>query len=865
MRPTFALLFHHILPLSIIFAAPAPAQDTTSTSLPPQSTICGDIVSSCNDSFTARQAYDCLTSVPFDPAVATNFIRYYNDTIQFQSTLAFLKSPPSSYQQPAIDVQAGLQRIQDDINNAVFSNQYAFEATLQNLVYSAHDAHFQLQSGILDAFTFLSPYSIVSLSEDSVQIPKLYIVDDISLQQSDSTFTPSAITTINGQDVTDYLSQFAAANSVGNVEPNADWNDLMASWAAYIQDDYSILEAYVEFFPGDSIAIGFENGTKLNPVSWQAIYNSPGPTGPLSTGGDFYNFFVLGFYPASYDPDAPDPCATSDNASAAAPTSAAAAAAATSTSSSPTSTSLSEATPSVTSFPDSAYPNETDIFQPNLYPSGGGFLTGYLLKDISTAVLSIPTFDMQGDDIQTFSDTVQTFLDAAHAAGMSKVLIDLQQNLGGDTLLAVDTFKHFFPSNDTFRGSRLRAQPFADVIGNTLTNYYQDGQSTNSSAYDALSGSEFVSTDRIDVETNQNFTSWAQFFGPHPFNGDLYTTVQRENISDTLFDNQTLGINIYGASVPATSPQLFDPKDVILLTDGLCSSACAVFVEMMHHEAGVKAVAVGGRPSPGPMQIASGTRGAQIYLAQNIDDDISVTEILNATTTELLPNRTTDTWIEFLSVNLRDQVRREDFEADGTPVQFLYDAADCRIFYTADTWFNYSQLWRYAVRAIDDPLSLCVKGSTGFAYTSVTGLTTTPPISSPKSDYNASLTYGTSNQFTNFLPPNLELAKYMQSSVNSGLTRVPTTKKACNNHGKECTPGRCQKEKSEGRSGSFNGRTFEFKSGTCPTNTAASSGYAGLSTKVDEPAEIIGDGGVKKEVSSLGNIIWRVWGKASRR
>ena len=864
MRLTFALLFHHILPLTITFATPAPAPDTTSTSPPPQSTICGDIVNSCNDSFTARQAYECLNSVPFDPAVATNFIRYYNDTIQFQSTLAFLKHPPSSYQQPAIDIQAGLQRIQNDINNAVFSNQYAFEATLQNLVYSAHDAHFQLQSGILDAFTFLSPYSIVSLSVDGVQTPKVYVVDDISLQQSDSTFTASAITTINDQDVTDYLSQFAAANSVGNVEPNADWNDLMASWAAYVQDDYSILEAYVEFFPGDSIALGFENGTKLDPVSWQAIYNSPGPTGPLSTGGDFYNFFVLGFYPASYEPDTPDLCATSDNASATSPTSAAAAA--TSTSSSPTSTSLSEATPSVTSFPDSAYPNNTDVFQPNLYPSGGGFLTGYFLKDISTAVLSIPTFDMQGDGIQTFSDTVQTFLDAAHAAGMSKVLIDLQQNLGGDTLLAVDTFKHFFPSDDTFRGSRLRAQPFADVIGNTFTTYYQDGQSPNSSVYDALSGSEFVSTDRIDVETNQNFTSWAQFFGLHPFNGDFYTTVQRENISDTIFDNQTLGININGASVPATSPQLYDPKDIILLTDGLCSSACAVFVEMMHHEAGVKAVAVGGRPSPGPMQIASGTRGAQIYLAQNIDDDVSVTEILNATTNDLLPNRTVDTWIEFLSVNLRDQIRREDFETDGTPVQFLYDAANCRIFYTVDTWSNYSQLWRYAVRAIDDPFSLCVKGSTSFAYTSVTGLTATPPPpSSPMSDYNASPTYGTSNQFTNFLPPNLELAKFTQSPILGGLERVPTTKQACNNHGKGCTVGRCQNRQSEHRTGIFNGKTIEFESGTCPVNTAASSGYAGLSTKVDEPAEIIGDGGVKKEVLSLGNIIWRVWGKASRR
>ena len=243
-----------------------------------------------------------------------------------------------------------------------------------------------------------------------------------------------------------------------------------------------------------------------------------------------------------------------------------------------------------------------------------------------------------------------------------------------------------------------------------------------------------------------------------------------------------------------------------------------------------------------------------------------MTEILSATTNDLLPNRTVDTWIEFLSVNLRDQIRREDFETDGTPVQFLYDAANCRIFYTVDTWSNYSQLWRYAVRAIDDPFSLCVKGSTSFAYTSVTGLTATPPPpSSPMSNYNASPTYGTSNQFTNFLPPNLELAKFTQSPILGGLERVPTTKQACNNHGKGCTVGRCQNRQSEHRTGIFNGKTIEFESGTCPVNTAASSGYAGLSTKVDEPAEIIGNGGVKKEVSSLGNIIWRVWGKASRR
>lgn len=239
----------------------------------------------------------------------------------------------------------------------------------------------------------------------------------------------------------------------------------MSSFASYIQDDYSIFEAYVEFYPGDYITLGFENGTILDPEPWIAVYNSPGPTGPLATAGDFYNFFVLGFYPASFDVNAPDPCAAVVN------TTNSSNFTATSTSSASANTSSVAAEASATSWSDTPYPTHADIYQPNLYPYGGGLLTGYFLENISTAVLSIPSFSMSGDDVQSFSDTVQEFLDASHAAGMQKILIDLQQNLGGDTLLANDTFKHFFPPNDTFRGSRLRAHPQADVIGNTFTAY----------------------------------------------------------------------------------------------------------------------------------------------------------------------------------------------------------------------------------------------------------------------------------------------------------------------------------------------------------------------------------------------------------
>lgn len=107
--------------------------------------------------------------------MASRFLKYYNDTLQFQTSLKYLKSPPPSYQQPAVDLVRGLEKIQEDINNALFPNQYTFEAVLQNLIYSAHDAHLSLDAGILSAFTFASPYDIVSVSSDGQQLPKVYV------------------------------------------------------------------------------------------------------------------------------------------------------------------------------------------------------------------------------------------------------------------------------------------------------------------------------------------------------------------------------------------------------------------------------------------------------------------------------------------------------------------------------------------------------------------------------------------------------------------------------------------------------------------------------------------------------------------
>lgn len=250
-----------------------------------QPTICGDIVDMVNQGFAyfyASDAFACLTSVPFNPAVATRFLDYLNTTVQFQSTLAYLKDPPTGYQQRPVDVQSELQVIKNNVASGNYNNQYAFEADVQLLLHRTHDGHVSLSSGALAAFYFLAPFSITSASPDGKALPKVYMTDDI-IAAPQQGWVPSAIRTINGKDTVDFLTELANVESFGGIEPHADYNQLFSSPALDIQGDISILDGYLTFYPGDELSVTFENGTTID-TYWLAIYNEPYPTGPLTTG-----------------------------------------------------------------------------------------------------------------------------------------------------------------------------------------------------------------------------------------------------------------------------------------------------------------------------------------------------------------------------------------------------------------------------------------------------------------------------------------------------------------------------------------------------------------------------------------------------
>ena len=619
--------------------------------------------------------------------------------MQFQSTLTYLKSPPTGYQQPAVDFQQGLQLIQDHINQGYYRNEYAFEADLQHLIYSVHDGHVNLYAGVMNVFSFGSPVDLVSVSLDGKQVPEIYLIDELLASRREG-WTASPIITINDVEVVEYLTEFAALNSIGMVEPHADWNQLMDSPALDIQGVYSTFAGVATFYPGDRLHFGRRNGSVYE-TRWWALYNSPGDTGPLITGGDFYNFFVLGFYPASYDPSSFND--TSDDPS----------------------SSVSD-TYSWYEISD-AYPEYADLAQPDLAVDGAGILTAYFLHDISTAVISIPSFYEYGDAIGTFQNFTSDFVNKAQQQGMTKVIIDLQQNGGGDTVLAFDTFKKLFPRTEPFAGSRMRAHDKADVLGSAITGYWENPDIDEYLEW-TLAADEWVATDRLNAETGQNFSSWAEFFGPRTYNGDNFTLTERYNLSSYIFDVEAFagyipsGYSINADALPDSQP--WAAEDIVILTDGQCGSACALFVEMMTHDAGVRTIVAGGRPVSGPMQAVSGTRGARSYSSYSLDAEIAFASAVDGTAEAQLPqNRFTDLEISFAGFNLRDQIR----ESGTVPLQFLYEAADCRIYYTVDNFHNFSRLWRDAASATWKDTSLCVEGSTGYTPSGNSSATKAPP------------------------------------------------------------------------------------------------------------------------------------------
>ncbi|KAI9646254.1 hypothetical protein NHQ30_005694 [Ciborinia camelliae] len=638
-------------------------------------------------------ALECLQSVPLDVQRSSDFIDYIEPFWQFQSTLAYLKDPPVGYTLPGADMLGGLAEIKENINSGYYANQWDFEKDLYALGnILPHDFHVNLPLPLMNVFSFFTRDGpLVSISSNGLAMPELYFKYDLDKQRNmtlskTENWTASPLVQVNDQNATLYL-EFLSQNTGVYQDNDANYNQVFYSLpnlAFFGSSGLFTSGGYLYGFPADSITYTFANGTVVNATT----HASTGVNfTSITSGQDLFNAV-----------DLPKPESTTSSSSA---------------SDVRENIKTKTAARSITSL--SGYP-QSIVMHP------AGYTSGYFLEDTMTAVLVMQGFidphETDGKAAVEQQRVISKFLAECKKEKMEYLIVDVQANGGGDVFSGYDAFKQIFPTLEPFGASRYRATPLVNYMGSIFS---------GAGTYDARHDYLFQTQSELDGN-GQPFQSWNEE-DPNTFiYGDNFTAELRYNLSSLVTMSQSGGINVTGyLSNSDPPPAVFNASNIVMLMDGGCGSTCATFAEMMKAQGGVRSVAVGGRPQPGPQQGVCGSKGAQVLSFNGVVSEIEALPDAQASylqkglplpdypAAEYMPNikanaslGSTSTLMSRGRFNLRSSMHAGD--ETFTPLQFQYEAANCRLFYTKEDIYNITGLWA-RVQSVVWGGQPCVAGS----------------------------------------------------------------------------------------------------------------------------------------------------------
>ncbi|KAK3618254.1 hypothetical protein LTR56_003843 [Elasticomyces elasticus] len=633
--------------------------------------------------FDAGLAMACLQSIPVDVDGDIQEILGLKVLVQFQSDLAYLKDPPPGYLYPGVDILGGLDAILADVQAGAYKSDYDVQLDLYKLVTSAYDFHFNWVPDLVDVFGWMREGKLISLSSDSVSLPEVYDFQDLHAfgphNFSSSSYTPSAVTNINGVDSETWLNEFAALNPWDH-DPDANYNNIFVNIPRAAVTDWwggSYIAGWL--YQGDDTVLTFANDTVRHVHTYA---RTSCDLSGVTDGPSFFRQCTSQKHPtikhregASRD--------SSQNAYTPVPTA------------------------------DWSLRRPRRSLQPFVTTSDMT-LAGYFPPDQpDVVVVACPSLGPANN--YDFQNAFGLILATARLEGKSKLILDLRGNGGGIVRMGYDMFKQLFPGKVPYGSANLAAFPLVNALGNITTYQMAINNWTDRNAM------PLVDYDVIDDLTISltHYDSWADFYGPVQRNGGNFTNLKRYNMTDRYsFGTSPVG---YGNDI-RPQPQTFASDDIVILSDGFCGSTCSLFAEFMKTQAGVHAIAVGGRKQHGPMQFVGGSKGASDVPMRLIAfSALHALEV--ATTAQLaLAGPYTDseksvkhaltripTWGR-ARVNFENNIREGDDSV--TPLHFVYEAADYRFFYTSAMVLDQSLVWKraYDVRWNNGS---CVPGSTG--------------------------------------------------------------------------------------------------------------------------------------------------------
>lgn len=532
-----------------------------------------------------------------------------------------------------------------------------------------------------------------------MSIPEVYLYSDImAATVGNGTFTPSPIELIDGRNSTEYLLEWSQYGSLQ--DRDALWNNMF-----YLLQTVSLGSAGSGtgtfsgggrgrwIYPGESTTLKLANGTSITTENFARVLV---PFDNITSGADIYRQF---FIPAEIN---------------------SALELATSTSAAPTSTSSSATSSSAApTIPAPGFPSPIARTGNNL--NSGYFLEGEGYDDV--AVSSLASFGQSTPDPGDFQAVNTYLINQAVAHNKTKLILDLSANGGGIILQGYDLFKLLFPSILPYGATRFRAHEAIDYIGQESSYFGGLVSRTldlNDTAVEIVSSYANYRTD-TDVHYN-NFDSWAEKYGPEHLlstpGNDNYTNIIRWNMSDVLTPVNSGGIFISGYNNRTNiTRQPFAAENIVIVTDGYCASTCTIFSELMKQQAGVKTIALGGRPNTDIIQAIGGVKGTNSFPMSYILSSVLIpftyeyihsrefyqnTEL--GAYNDLVLSRTVSS-----VTNARDGYREGDKE--NTPLQFVYEKADCRIYYTPAMAVDQVAAWKTYADAAFNGVERCVAGS----------------------------------------------------------------------------------------------------------------------------------------------------------
>ncbi|KAI9687704.1 MAG: hypothetical protein M1822_001783 [Bathelium mastoideum] len=623
-------------------------------------------------------SFDCLKSSTIDTGLAGTFLDEYEKYLDFQTTLSYLKSPPPGYPYAPTDLIGGIQDIKQKLLSGGVQSQYDFEGAFVQLISSAHDGHLNPTTCLAGAVTFRRDVNLVSISADGVALPKIFVLESAitaKLNASALKLSQSNVVEINGEDVIQFLEKDALQTLS---DPDSSFNGEMWNFGQELNNGSPLgsftSPKFQTIYPGKNTTLTFANGT-TQIFKTLASVTANDWSRDIIDGASLFRYFCVDAIQSQQQP--------------------------TNTTTQQPATPTSTADPHLPTLP--GYPYVPVTKDPN-YNLAGYFLNGTAHTDV--AVLHIGSFaegqsGLSAEQAKSFQRTTRQFLAAAKVARKTKIIIDLTGNGGGNILTSYDLFARFFPSIEPYDTTRLRAktasQLFIQALGETKNKSIQTTESSDWNFRTSL---------------NQELQPFSSFNGSNGLlpavlnNGDKFTALTRVDLNSSFGDIMTDFIVPYGfGNNNSTGPQPFETNQIVILTDGVCASSCSIFTEFMTRQAGVKTVVIGGRPRRQHIQAIGGTKGAQAETFDTLRDvsqEIMGANVLQGQSLALasatFPGINPMPFIAQsdlakIQLNLRDNIAQDDPSA--TPLQFIFEPADCRIFYTAQSVTQPKYVWEH--------------------------------------------------------------------------------------------------------------------------------------------------------------------------